>query len=149
MNHNILISRLFIEIPEQDHKEIQYRYVDGIKSIKIKCADVSCRFEFVAYRFIGKDRYVPKAAIEEGSPQSVRLVLKPPGDSSQSSESSPRRNGHVGNGHVRNGHMRSAASEERRSLEPIVVSVANGVGKQKSARDTYSTTVYMDTASVV
>ena len=66
-----LITREYnymVEFSEQDHKEIQYRYIDGIKSIK---TNVSCRFEFVAYKFIGKDRYVPKAAIGEGSPQSV------------------------------------------------------------------------------
>ena len=109
--------------------------MDGIKSIKIKCADVSCRFEFVAYRFKGKDRYVPKAAIVEGPPQSIIMPQSPAVFFSPSNELSPQRNGDV----------RSDISEERGSL------VANGVGKHRSARDTSSTTVSLDvtTASEV
>ncbi len=58
------VSRLFERINSDDFiNEDLYRYVEGVKGIKVVCEEVSCVFEFLAYRFIGKDLYVEKAAI--------------------------------------------------------------------------------------
>lgn len=71
----LLYSRLFEVIKDEgcEHPEATYRYVDGIKGIKVECADVSCVFEFVAYRFKGEDLYMPKAKTILCTPKLARI----------------------------------------------------------------------------
>jgi hypothetical protein len=38
--------------------------VEGEQGIKVTCEEVSCIFEFIPYKFVGEDRYVEKAPID-------------------------------------------------------------------------------------
>lgn len=63
------LFRLFDVIQDDaTHQGIKYRHVDGVKCIKVVCTGVSCRFEFVAYRFKGADHYQPPVPIVAGPP---------------------------------------------------------------------------------
>ena len=58
--------RLFEPYGEEPQRELEhrFRFVDGERGIKITCEEVSCIFEFIPYKFVGKDKYREKALID-------------------------------------------------------------------------------------